>query len=385
MTTPLYQPSEPLPLKRPVDGHAGLWYDKFPNKWQNLTTSEPKFEAPAKAEWIGTVTGVKIGDAARLTEYAERQQDLLQAMSLEPARFKTTGPFVTGLGREHPVENGFAWHATLGTPYLPGSSVKGLVCAWASEWADAEEAEINRIFGIGGDRGGVGSVIFLDMLPVVPVELTADVMTPHYTKYYQSGDAPGDYLSPTPIPFLAVAAGATFHAGVLPRGHGQKDIGDAHTARKWLTDALLNLGAGAKTAAGYGRMNPDQKGLTDFLKQCARKATAKKEATVKAEEEARLEQAMAGQSEHRKAMEREGYSDKDPTRFKGFIGSNWMPKLRDSAQPQAERREIAGLLADFLQRHFPALWANPVGKEAKDKDLKRIKEVQQILKNLGTS
>ncbi len=47
----------------------------------------------------------------------------------------STAPFVTGMGMEHPLENGFAFLDPYGLPYLPGSSVKGVVRRAAEELA----------------------------------------------------------------------------------------------------------------------------------------------------------------------------------------------------------------------------------------------------------
>src|ERR1035441_6966625 len=88
-----------------------------------------------------------------------------------PGRYGTpsvgchTNPFSTG--RSHPVENGFVWHPTLGVPYLPGSSIKGLIGQ-----PDREN--------VLGSKTRVGRVICLDAVPTCPVRLEADVMTPHY-------------------------------------------------------------------------------------------------------------------------------------------------------------------------------------------------------------
>jgi len=53
---------------------------------------------------------------------------------------RATAPFATGLGMEHPVDNGFAFLAPYGLPYLPGSGVKGVVRSAAEELALAPEA-----------------------------------------------------------------------------------------------------------------------------------------------------------------------------------------------------------------------------------------------------
>lgn len=48
---------------------------------------------------------------------------------------ESIAPFVTGLGNEHPLENGFAFLNPYGLPYLPGSGVKGVLRLAAEELA----------------------------------------------------------------------------------------------------------------------------------------------------------------------------------------------------------------------------------------------------------
>jgi CRISPR-associated protein Cmr6 len=48
---------------------------------------------------------------------------------------KSTAPFATGLGNEHPTENGFAFLTPYGLPYLAGSGVKGVLRRAAEELA----------------------------------------------------------------------------------------------------------------------------------------------------------------------------------------------------------------------------------------------------------
>lgn len=225
MTLPLYRDTSPG--FDPAKSHAGLWYDKFCDQWNRDGWTLP---AEQKLHWTRTVAnGRPVGDEAVLRDFARRQQKLAEATNGRCVVLQTESRFVTGLGREHPVENGFAWHPTLGTPYLPGSSIKGLLRAWAREWwaNEAEEDErvdrkalIHAILGRGGaraDEGAVGAIVIFDALPVQPVRLEADVMTPHYDDYYQKGLAPGDWISPVPIPFLAVAQGTQFQFAVAPR------------------------------------------------------------------------------------------------------------------------------------------------------------------------
>ena len=169
--------------------------------------------------------------------------------------------FVTGTGIENPLEVGIELHPVYGVPYWPSPGVKGLTRHFAEHWAEPQIAEsvLQRIFGPRlkpGDEGGTaGSVVFFDALPDPDVALEFDVMTPHYGDWYRDAkNAPGDWMSPKVIEFLAVPAGTKFHFAVAPRRPGDAgDLADIDECKKWLVDALSWLGAGAKTKAGYGR------------------------------------------------------------------------------------------------------------------------------------
>lgn len=232
-------------------GNAGLWYDKFCDRWNADWNS---LGDRGKRDWIANIANLdgtaakRAGDRELLGEAAARQRDLTKKLGGRTFPLATVWRFASGLGRSHPVENGFAWHHGLGAPYLPGSSVKGVARAWAV-WTGF--TDIERLFGPRAEPGAAlraGSVIFLDALPIEPVALHADVMTPHYGPWYQEGKAPGDWHSPTPIPFLTVAPDQTFQFALLPRTPAD----DCEQAAALLREALETLGAGAKTAAGYG-------------------------------------------------------------------------------------------------------------------------------------
>ena len=262
---PLYEAAAGQSIHREPDGHAGLWFDKFCDRWRikdgdagswTLSGGKDAGDSP-KLEWIKQLTRDPIGMRDQIEAYALRLVRLVGRCGGRIGVFTTESGFVTGLGRSHPVENGFAWHPTLGTPYLPGSSVKGLVRAWAREQADprSDPETLTRVFG---ESDRAGEVRFLDAVPTNPVKLDADVMTPHYGSWSED-DPPGDWRSPNPIPFLTTASGASFLFGFIPdrpatSGDREKDL-DA--VSEWLCDALQWTGGGAKTAVGYGRFGKD--------------------------------------------------------------------------------------------------------------------------------
>ncbi len=199
-----------------------------------------------------------------MTEAVKRLEALVKAQAGCSFQRMTAWRFVTGLGRHHPVENGFAWRHDLGAPYIAGSSLKGLARAYARDWAGLNDETLKRIFGPKPEAGlAIGSVVFLDGLPTEPVALDADVMTPHSGPWYQSetNAVPADWHSPTPIPFLTVAAGQTFVFAMLPRNQlNQQHQEDCKKAADLLKEALETLGAGAKTAVGYGQFVEEQGG-----------------------------------------------------------------------------------------------------------------------------
>jgi CRISPR-associated protein Cmr6 len=257
---PLYQNCS---VRRLPQANTGLWFNKFCDTWRDRWTLDSDNILNAKLDWINTVTPPAMkscGDAVLLDEYVERRSALAKMLGGDSHVFSSLYRFVSGLGIEHPIENGFVWHHTLGTPFLPGSSIKGMLRAYLETWCvqrPAEE-ELDRIFGSQTNNAAhaVGSVIFLEAIPVAPVTLKADVMTPHYAPYYQDNDGitpPGDWHSPMPIPFLTVAENARFLFSILPRTTSVQDKEDCALVLAWLVDALEKLGAGAKTAIGYGR------------------------------------------------------------------------------------------------------------------------------------
>ena len=214
--------------------------------------------------------------------------------------YKTDGPFVTGLGRSHPVENGFAWHHGLGVPYLPGSSVKGLIRNWVEIWDEPNTANLLEWFGSRvKDKAPrqAGGYIFLDALPIASPRLSLDILTPHMGQWYASGAAtpgvavavPADWHDPVPSPFLVVKK-ATFSFGIIP-----KSVAFATRLAEvemCLENALQWLGAGAKTAVGYGRMERDRAAHEKFALQLQLEKDRQRLAALSAEDRLREEVGM---------------------------------------------------------------------------------------------
>ena len=188
-------------------------------------------------------------------------------------------PLITGIGQPHPNEVGMVFDHTMGIPYIPASSVKGIVrFAHMLELIESEnlqqflnkekdgiiesipETKIPAIFGGDADEEKEGKtkklkgkVIFLDAYPDKVPDLHVDIMNPHYVKYYSDDEdktPPADYLDPTPIKFLTVKPGTVFSFKALVSKDSDFLLEPLKTA---FQKALEDEGAGAKTAVGYGR------------------------------------------------------------------------------------------------------------------------------------
>ena len=274
MVAPLYRGWDEAPVNKSEKAHAGLWFDRFFNRY----TADWNLEDTAKTEWIKSMSGT-VGQSGQLENFIKRQYSLVRQLHGTSQRYTTDWHFVTGMGNSHPVENGFSWHPTLGVPYIAGSAVKGLVRAWVELNEDKldepdKAARLKSWFGtekkeeVAEKKEEVaeqtGDFIFFDAIPEQRPNLIADIMTPHMGDWYADGAkgnpnnakaVPADWHEPIPVTFLAVKH-AQFIFSIAPRkaqvDKSEKKLQEA--VFEALKLALEWLGAGAKTGAGYGYM-----------------------------------------------------------------------------------------------------------------------------------
>lgn len=353
---PLYAGAleEPSLLSQAGDMHRGLWWSKYLKSYDASPSGQRDTQGSWKTDAVTKMGGQLAGTRGALEEATTRLAALITARGGVSFAVTARSPFVTGLGQDHPTENGFTWHPTLGTPYLPGSSLKGLARAWAAQWAGATPDEVNRVFGppTAADTASAGSVVFLAAIPTRPVALKADLLNVHYQAYYQDEKGlvpPADWHSPVPVAFLSVEAGLTLFGGVLPRRlSAAADQQDTRLAATWLAEALDQLGAGAKTAKSYGRFSADPS------------AEAKVEdAAAKHEKELELQRELAGLSDiHRRFLlekAKNGYEQNKAAFEADGVIERWLDELEAEPDPKV----LAELVA-LVQRWFkPGLLENP--------------------------
>jgi len=223
----------------------------------------------------------------------QRHDRMLEALNAITFDGRTVGSRTLHLARASALENaGICLHQVYGFGYLPGTGLKGMARAYAetvwfpTQYAADEKGQpatdverqkaadawqtIEDVFGWspGSDRGKTwkpktlttrdtdagaasGRIVFHDAWPLEWPRLIEDIVNCHFPKYYQGKASPGDWDSPVPVYFLAVAADQEFRFALSKRSDIVANE-RLSLARQWLISALTTLGAGAKTNAGYG-------------------------------------------------------------------------------------------------------------------------------------
>ncbi len=256
-----------------VRGHPGLVFDRYLPVWEEKKDRHGRIKDPYAYGLAGEVLQ---GFSDALGEGTPEQKELLAAVLSRQSRlmekrkgvsktYSLRSALIEGLGLSHPTGNGFLFDPVVGVPWLPGTAVKGL-CRQGAGLKGATEKEVLRLLGPEpeSEMPDTGALVFLDAWPTQWPSLQVQVMTPHYSSYYSAmredkrkrrrfWDDPHGLDDPVPIHFLSVAENTDYGFGILPRTGGEDGI---ETAFEWLEYALELLGAGGKTAVGFGVFTP---------------------------------------------------------------------------------------------------------------------------------
>lgn len=144
-----------------------------------------------------------------------------------------------------------ALHTVYGVPYIPSSSLKGLIRAWATkpESRVSQETMRDLLGWLDGNRASIGKVQILDAFPTQPC-LSVDISNPQW-HWNQSR------VQYKPEPHLLLSMEKpNLLIGLARTSRGS--ISDVNLVKDWLEHALAELGLGSRISAGYGRtQNPD--------------------------------------------------------------------------------------------------------------------------------
>ena len=206
----------------------------------------------SKTRHIARVCGCPASDLYR------RAYERWKQATDDPSRFRSvslqlqTRLFI-GLAGGGMLETGCAIGHSHGAPYIPGSSIKGVVSAHVREVFGTNGRDIrDELFGSSAPELS-GLVTFHDAWWVpgsAESPLTQEIVTTHHRDYYgkDGSTAATDFDKPIPNALVAVRGGFLF---VI---EGPVDWLDL--TEQMLISALSTRGIGAKTRAGYGLFAP---------------------------------------------------------------------------------------------------------------------------------
>ena len=366
---------------------------------QNQQEREVKYENKVSA--LSDAKKLNDNDQKTMRGLLERQRQSFDVSASADASFRldarATAPFTTGLGNEHPTENGFAFLNPYGLPYLPGSGVKGVLRQAARElvsgdWGETHgwnDAAIEILFGRESADGETdhlrGALTFWDVIPQIAPEdpkkpdqisLAVEIMTPHQGHYYQKSESPHESGQPNPISFLTVPPKSrfVFHVQcnlVRLERLAPELVKESHW--KLLLEAAFQhayqwLGFGAKTAVGYGAMQENPEAQAERQRQAA---AAQAEAQQRAEEDRRatLSPEDLAWEAHQPAVEtfRQQFETARKTAYKP--GSQFDSQRNDFMKTaltwdDTQSRNAAG---ELLKATITKTWGTPGNKDSKQR------------------
>ena len=230
--------------------NTGLWLDKY---ILDLTKSDANDFSNFLRDVSSHSTSTEYGT------FFKRWEEMLGENNAKTRKATVKGRMIIGLGDESVLETSIALHHTYGVPYIPGSALKGLASSYAhqklgEQWQKGSIAH-NIVFG---NTDEAGYITFFDAFYVPDSghrgqALYPDIITVHHQDYYNTDKnaAPADWDSPNPVPFLS-ATGSYLIALAAPDLPANNEW--IQSAFNILEAALKEMGIGAKTSSGYGRM-----------------------------------------------------------------------------------------------------------------------------------
>jgi len=311
---------------------------------------------------------------------------------------RATAPFTTGLGNEHPTENGFAFLNPCGLPYLPGSGVKGVLRQAAHELADGRWGEtggwstqtIEALFGAEDSNDARrGALSFWDVIPqIAGHKLMVEIMTPHYGHYYQGkSDRPGDNSTtphdsgqPIPIYFLTVPPESQFMFHVVCNTAflerlAPELVAAAEDGRPYWQHLLESafqlafdwLGFGAKTSVGYGAMRRDLAAEQKLREQAERQQREQAERT-------RREAALVGLPEDAAELKRNALEGQWHDNH-GQLIAGLKAWLEHYPEPGTQAVEIA---SELMEHGWPGIMHDPDATQGK-RNKPKFKDSQRTI------
>lgn len=246
-------------IEDPGTANAGLWFDKMlksqvRREGNNANQTSQEEAKKSRSDLIKRVAGIKQPEGYEA--FFNLWKTSLDSIGARYREAEVIGRMLIGTGNESVLETAMTLHHTYGVPCIPGSALKGLAASFAHQhlgenWKRGSHA-YSTIFGSTDESGYIN---FFDALYVPnsgkkQSALHADVLTVHHENYYQNkNDAPADWDDPNPVPLLSATG-----RYLIALAASQACDTWLEVTFKILEHALKEMGVGAKTSSGYGRV-----------------------------------------------------------------------------------------------------------------------------------
>lgn len=284
--------SEPLVIYHPADTSKifenknvkpdHLWYLIHYNQHDKDEIDRPQF-GKRKSARKSLNSIIEAGENADQRRFRALQS--MEAQYLVKV-FKLSGDslIVHGIGASHVTENSLTIHPVYGIPFVPASSVKGIVRRWFIDAVLEGEAENLKAMddnkavigrALFGTNESEGIIQFYDILMYEGLEITVDILNPHFSKYYSSKQEPDDTLFPIPNTFYAVKISSANLALTVDKGKlaawlpviNLNEVEVMTLISRWVALAFQELGVGGKTSSGYGQFSNIEEVYDAFTQQ----------------------------------------------------------------------------------------------------------------------
>ena len=252
----------------PSGGNSGLVFDRYLPIWNDGKRADRLF--PPLSAFAQRFNEMK-GENQPLLDHLHARQNRFTEQARKNGkagtvmRFAVSWRLVSGMGNDHPLENGFTMDHLTGVPFIRSTALKGLCRRAADLFGEEDGWDAETLITLFGSRDPMasesldtkerGDIIFLDAYPQVWPKLEMDVMNTHHQAYYRKYDKNElrETENPVPVFFLTVGAETEFVFRFFSRGGSTTNV---EKMEKALLNGLAILGVGAKTAVGYGRFTP---------------------------------------------------------------------------------------------------------------------------------
>lgn len=402
---PIYAEGREIYKTLTIQAHnpnAGLWFERFFNHYHTdwsipskatIGHGQDQQEVNPRAYWLKKNFTRTVGDKKHIEAFNKKQLQLVHALDGAYKTFTLEAPFVTGMGNSHPVDNGFTWHTTLGVPYLPASSVKGILRTVFETHLEGEnftdEDKRALLFALFGSTtkntqsehfaSQAGGLICFDALPTQQVNMGLNIMTPHAGKWYEQGKdiqsikespsaVPADWHDPIPVIYLVAKTPSTFLFSLAvrpsPNPLNQELL---NYAMSMLEFTLSHYGAGAKTSLGHGHMKATED--RDLQEIWTELDTQRKMSDLQNSDGSDL------WIEFIQARETESWESSSDNFIKDGIIENWLTKLEAEFDPQ-----VFEALKALTQKYLPKVFKPPKKTKPRQENLR--KQFEALTKNL---